>query len=60
MMTRDSADLWFEPTTPLGVAAEDAGALGIVCGPVEVDAKKKPDIECMDQIYIYIWPTPAP
>ena len=35
MMTRDPADLWFSSTTPLGVAAEDAGAFGTVCGPLE-------------------------
>ena len=31
MTTKTSADLWFSPTTSLGVAAEDAGALGSVC-----------------------------
>ena len=41
MMTKTSADLWFRPTTPLGVAAEDAGALGGVCGTLGADAKKK-------------------
>ena len=41
MMTRDSADLWFSPTTSLGVAAEDAGAFGSVCEPLDAVAKKK-------------------
>ena len=40
MMAKTSADLWFRPTTPLGVAAEDAGAFGAVCGPVGPDEKK--------------------
>ena len=40
MMTRDSADLWFSPTTPLSVAGEDAGAFGTVCEAIGADAKK--------------------
>ena len=40
MMTRASADLWFRHPTPLGVAAEDAGAFGTVREPVGGDAKK--------------------
>ena len=39
-MTKTSADLWFSPTTPLGVAGEDAGAFGTVPGPVGGDGKK--------------------
>ena len=34
MMTDTSADLWFSPTTPLGVAAEDAGTFGAVWGAI--------------------------
>ena len=53
MITRDSADLWFRPTTPLGDAAEDAGPFGGVCGPLGPDAKKKCKVSFIDfQIYI--------
>ena len=40
-MTDTSADLWIEPTAPLGDAAEVSGPFGGVCGPVVADAKKK-------------------
>ena len=41
MMKKSSQDLWFSPTTSLGVAAKDAGALGSVCEPIGSDAKEK-------------------
>ena len=40
MMVRDSPDLWVRPATSLGVAAEDAGAIGAVCEPIDAVAKK--------------------
>ena len=40
MTVKSSQAPWFEPTIPLGDAAEDAGPFGGVCGPVGVDAKK--------------------
>ena len=39
-MVKSSQDLWISPTTPLGVAAEDAGSIGDVCGTLGADAKK--------------------
>ena len=30
-MVGDAPDLWFSPTSPLGVTAEDAGTFGSVC-----------------------------
>ena len=39
MMTNTSADLWIDPTVPLGDAAEVSGPFGGVCGPLGVDAK---------------------
>ena len=57
MMAKTSADLWFRPTTPLGVAAEDAGAFGTVREPVGVDAKKKHGTASALFFQIYLFAT---
>ena len=36
MKTKSSADLWFSPTTSLGVADEDSGEFGSVCATLGV------------------------
>ena len=54
-MTKTSPDLWFSPTTPLGGAADDAGAFGSVCEPVgrtRTRCKKCKVIRLFFQIYL--------
>ena len=40
MMSNTSADLWIDPTGPLGDVVEQSGPFGGVCGAIGADAKK--------------------